>query len=203
MIRGWYHSNKNGQRLLSIDEIAGACCTSRQEVQTWVADKIQKMEKTGPDLVDAAEVVWFLVRNSMPVSALLLPPKTKKVLFIANVESEFQDKCDLFDLICRFFASSYNLLVETSTAGRYADLNILTFSPNLVVIFNNNYSQETRKTLDLVSSFPEQKAIVFVDDSIKDKVQQELEKISGDHLVISNTLPIEQVLGQLHTVFDN
>lgn len=200
MVRGWYHSRKNGQRLLSIDEIAGACCTSEQEVKKWIADRILGSGKTGPGLVDAAEVVWFLVRNSMPVSALLLPPKTKKILFIANDEYVFQDKCDQFDLICRFFASNYNILVETSTAGRFAELNILTFSPNLVVIFHKSYSQDTIKTLNFLSSFPDQKAILFVDDSRKNDIEEGLEKIAADHLIISDALPTEQFLAQLCSV---
>ena len=53
MIRGWYHSRENGRRLLSIDEIAGACCTSNQEVKKWIVDKIQKLGKTESDLIDA------------------------------------------------------------------------------------------------------------------------------------------------------
>ncbi|MBU1564183.1 MAG: hypothetical protein KJ630_00975 [Proteobacteria bacterium] len=202
MIRGWYHSSKNGKRLLSIDEIAGACCTSSQEVKKWIADKIQKPGKTGPDFVDAAEVVWFLVRNGMPVSALLLPPKTKKILFIANDEYVFQDKCDQVDIICRFFASHYNILVETSTAGRFADLNILTFSPDWVIIFHKSYSKNTIKTLNLLARFPEQKAILFVDNLCKDRVEQELGNILAD-LIVSDALPTEQLLVQLRSVLDN
>ena len=185
MIRGWYHNIKNGQRLLAIDEIAEACCVSTQEVKKWFADKIQKPDPAGPELLDAAEVVWFLVKNSMPVATSLLPPKTKKILFIANDECEFQDKCEKFDQICHFLATNCNILVETATAGRSADLSLLTFSPNLVVIFVKSCSQETINTFNLLTNFPEQKMILFVDDSIKSDVERDLGKLSASHLIVS------------------
>lgn len=203
MIRGWYHSQKNGQRFLSIDEIAGTCCIAKQEVKAWLGNKIFKSGLTGPDLVDAGEVVWFFVRNGMPVATSLLPPKTRKILFIANDECEFQDKCDIFDQICRFFAGNCNILVETSTAGRFADLSILTFSPNLVVIFIKAYGQDTINTLNLLSSFPEQKVILLVDDSIKNNVEHALQMLSVHPHIISDALPVEQVIPQLRSVLEN
>ena len=203
MIRGWYHSSKNGQRLLTLDEIAEACCVSRQQVKKWFADKIQKTIPTGPELVDAAEVVWFLVKNSMPVATSVLPPKTKKMLFIANNEYEFQDKSEKFDQICHFLAGNCNILVETSNAGKDADLSLLTFSPNLVVIFVKSCSRETINTFNLLTNFPEQKMILIIDDSVKSDVERDLEKLVGPHLIIRDTQPVETLLPQLRQVFDN
>lgn len=203
MIRGWYHSRKNGQRLLSIDEIAEACCISVQEVRKWLADKIQKSEPPGRDLVDAADVVWFLVKNSIPVATSLLPPKTKKILLIASEEYEFQNKCERFDQICRFFSDSCNILVETSIAGRLADLSILTFSPNLVVIFLKTISRETINTFNFLTNFPEQKMLFIVDELIKDDVEHDLGKLSTHHLVVRDAGSIEQLFPQLRLFFHN
>ncbi len=203
MIRGWYHSIKNGQRLLAIDEIAGACCVSRPEAKRWFGDKIQKPEPAGKELVDAAEVVWFLVKNSMPVATSLLPPKTKKVLFIANDECDFQDKCEKFDQICHFLATSFNILVETSIAGKAADLCLLTFSPDLVVIFVKSCSRETINTFHLLTNFPEQKMILFIDDSIKNDIERDLGKLPAPHLIVGDAMPVEELLPQLRQVFDN
>ena len=203
MIRGWYHSRKNGQRSLTIDEIAEVCCISNQEVRKWFADKIQKSESAGADLIDAAEVVWFLVKNNMPVPASLLPPKTRKILFIANDEYEFQDKCEKFDQICRFLGTDCNILVETSTAGKLADLSLLTFLPNLVVIFLKTYSHEFVTTFNLLKNFPEQRMILFVDDSMRGNIQSDLGKLSSQHLIVGDAQPVEELLPQLRVVFDN
>lgn len=203
MIRGWYHDRKNGERLLSLDEIAEACCISKKEVKEWFGNKIQRPELTGPGFVDAAEVVWFLVKNSIPVATSLLPPKTRKILFITNDEFEFQDKCEKFDQICRFLSCNYNILVETSTAGRLADLSILTFSPNLVVIFLKSYNQETINTFNLLTNFPEQKTIFFVDDAITSDVERDLSNSVSHHLVFSDAQPVAQLIPQLTMVFDN
>ncbi|TKB27515.1 hypothetical protein FCL47_05100 [Desulfopila sp. IMCC35006] len=203
MIRGWYHSIKNGQRLLAIDEIAEGCCVSRQEAKRWFADKIRQPGPAGNELVDAAEVVWFLVKNSMPVATSLLPPKTKKILFVANEESEFHDKCEKFDRMCHVLATNCNILVETSTAGKAADLSLLTFSPDLVVIFVKSCSRETINTFHLLTNFPEQKMILFIDESIKTDFERELGKLPAPHLIVGDTLPIDEVLPNLSRVFDN
>ncbi len=203
MVRGWYHSSKNGQRLLSIHEIAEACCVSSLEVKQWFGDKIEKPNPAGSECVDAAEVVWFLVKNSMPVATSLLPPKTKKILFIAGDEYEFQDKCDKFDRICRFLSNNCNILVETSAAGKAADLCLLTFSPNLVVIFVDSCNQETINTFHLLKNFPEQKMILIIDDSIKSDFERDLGELPAPHLIVGNAQPVEELLPQLGHVFDN
>ena len=203
MIRGWYHNSKNGQRLLSLDEIAEACCASRQEVKKWFAHKIQKKAPAGAELVEAAEVVWFLVKNSMPVATSVLPPKTKRMLFIANNEYEFQEKSEKFDQICHFLADNCNILVETSNAGKAADLSLLTFSPHLVVIFVKSCSRETINTFNLLTNFPEQKTILIIDDSVKSDVERDLGKLVGPHLILRDAQPVEEFLPQLRQVFNN
>ena len=203
MIKGWYHNSKNGERLLAIDEIAEACCVSSHEVKKWFTDKSWKSKPTDSEIVDAAEVVWFLVKNNMPVATSLLPPKTRKILFITDDESEFENTCGKIEQICHFLESNNNILVETASAGRSADLSLLTFSPNLVVIFITSCSPETINTLHLLTNFPEQKMILFVGDSIKSDVLRDLGKITASHLIVSDAMPVEQLLPQLYQVFDN
>ena len=203
MVRGWYHSSKNGQRLLSIDEIAEACCVSNRVVKQWFADQIEKPDPAGSEYVDAAEVVWFLVKNSMPVATSLLPPKTKKILFIAGDENEFQDKCKKFDRICRFLSINCNILVETSAAGKAADLCLLTFSPNLVLIFVDSCNRETINTFHLLKNFPEQKMILIIDDAIKSDFERDLGKFPAPHLIVGNTQLVDELLPQLGHFFDN
>lgn len=203
MIRGWYHNIENGQRLLAIDDIAEACCVPSQEVKKWFGDNIQKPEPAGPEFVDAAKVVWFLVKNSKPVATSLLPPKTKKILFIADNEREFQKTSEKFDHICHFLATSNNILVETASAGKAADLSLLTFSPNLVVIFITSCNQETLNTFNLLTNFPEQKMLLFLDNSIKSDVLRELGKITASHLIVSDSHSVAQLLPQLRQVFEN
>ncbi len=203
MVKGWYHSSKNGQRLLSFDEIAEACCVSSLEVKQWFAESLKTSNPSGSACIDAAEVVWFLVKNSMPVATSLLPPKTKKILFIAGDEYEFQDKCEKFDRICRFLSTDCNILVETSAAGRAADLCLLTFSPNLVVIFVDSCSREIINTFHLLQNFPEQKMILIIDDSVKSDFERNLGEFPAPHLILGNAQPVDDLLPQLRHVFNN
>lgn len=203
MVRGWYHNRENGERLLSIIEIAGECCLSPQKTKEWFPGKIRKDSQTGLDFVDAAEVVWFLLKHNMPVSASLLPPNTRKLLFVTKDDYVLSEKYDTADIICRLFAGKCNLLVETTTAGKFAALSILTFSPQLVIIFVEDFSQAIVNTFDLLSNYPEQKTILLVNDSIRNDVDREVAKLQKRPLVIRDGLPVEQLILQLRTVFEN
>jgi hypothetical protein len=143
-----------------------------------------------------------LIRHNIPVSPWLLPAKTEKILFIAANESEFQDKEDKFELICRFFADSCSILVETAIAGNYADLSILTFSPNVVVIFVREFDEHTANTLNVLSSIPERKTILIVAELIMKEMNGGLMALPAD-LIVSDTLPLEQLHSQLRSVFTN
>ncbi|MGB3222988.1 MAG: hypothetical protein WBB23_09315 [Desulforhopalus sp.] len=202
MVRVWYCNRQQEQRLLSIEEIAGACCIDKNKVQEWLVGNHLRRARPGEDLLDAAEVVSFLIRHNIPVSPWLLPAKTEKILFIAPNESEFQDQEDKFDLICRFFADSSNILVETAIAGNYADLSILTFSPNVVVIFVREFDEHTSNTLNVLSSIPERKTILVLDDLIMKEMNGGLIAIPAN-LIVSDTLPLEQLHSQLCSVFVN
>lgn len=202
MVRGWYCNRQHEQRLLSIEEIASACCIDKNKVREWIAENHLRRARPGEDLLDAAEVVSFLIRHNIPVSPWLLPSKTEKILFIAGNEAEFQDQEDKFDLICRFFADSCNILVETAISGNYADLSILTFSPNVVVIFVREFDEHTANTLNVLSSIPERKTILIVDDLIMREMNGGLIALPAD-LIVSDTLPLEQLQSQLHSVFVN
>jgi len=202
MISGWYHSEKNGQRLLTVEEIATACCITNDKVQKWLDDDHLKRARPGVDLLDSAEVISFLIRHNLPVSPWLLPPQTKKILFIASDEDEFQDQSATLDHICRFFAECCNILVETSLAGKYADLCIFTFCPNIVVVFIKKYSEHTETTLNFLSSIPEQKTILIVDELLwKAKIDGLLTLPA--HLIVSENTPVAHLLSQLQSVFVN
>jgi hypothetical protein len=200
MTRGWYHNRQNGQRFLTIEEIAGACCISDGEVKGWLTDDHLRRARKGEELLDAAEVISFLIRHSMPVSPWLLPPKTKKILFIAADEGDFQDQGERFDQICRILAGSFNILVETSLAGKYADLSIFTFSPNVIVIFIKEYDEHTANTLNFLSSIPERKTILLVDNGTKKAVDDGLMTLPAD-LIAGEALPVEQLRAELQSVF--
>lgn len=202
MISGWYHNEKNGQRLLTVEEIATACCVTNDEVQKWLEGNQLKRARPGEDLLDSAEVISFLIRHNMPVSPWLLPPQTKKILFIASDEDEFRNQSVTFDHICRFFADSCNILVETSLAGKFADLCIFTFCPNIVVMFIKEYSERTETTLNFLSSIPEQKTILIVDELLW-KAKGDGQLTLPAHLIVSENTPVAHLQSQLQSVFAN
>lgn len=199
MIKEWYYNRQNGQRHLSVEEIASACCVASKEVRGWLVGSSLKTQKE--DLVlDSGDIISFLIRNSIPVPSSLLPPNTRKILFIASGEHVFQELVDTVDRICRFFADNSNILVETSSAGRFADLSVFTFSPDIVVIFLKTYDRATVNTLNLLSCLPEPKTILLVDNILKIAVEEGLVGLSAD-LVVSDALPPDKLISQLRSAF--
>jgi hypothetical protein len=61
MARGWYHNRQYEQRLLSIEEIAGACGINNSKVKEWISGHHLKRVRAGEDLLDAAEVITLSI----------------------------------------------------------------------------------------------------------------------------------------------
>ncbi len=200
-MRGWYRNIKSRQRLLSLQEVAAACGTTSSKVRNWLSDMKLASGQSDEQFVDASEVISFLVRNSLPVPSLLLPPETRKILFVATHEYEFLDHADQFDVICRYFSEHCNVLVETSTPGKPADLAILTFSPDVVVLFLSSLNQAVANTLFFISNLQPLETILLVDDAIRHSVASDL-TVPPRHLVVSSSSPLRQLNYQLHMAFD-
>lgn len=201
MIRGLYFSGEQQQRHLSIDEIATACRISPRKVKSWISRKILRPAAVGENLVDVTDVLWFLLRNNMSVASSLLPPKTGKILFLASSAAELHEKEETFDHICKLFAENCNLVMaESTTLGRQAHLTILTFKPDVVVIFQRSFNQALVGFLDFLSTMTSLKSILFVEWATKLAADNGLLSIPAD-LIVSETLPVEQLTNKLSSFF--
>ena len=201
MIRGLYYKGEGQQRYLTIDEIATACRISPGKVKGWISQKILRRAEFGDNLVAVSEVLWFLLRNNMPVASSLLPPMTGKILFVTSNSAELREKETTFDHICKLFAENYNLvLAESTTLGRPAHLTILTFEPDVVVVFQRSFTKDLVGTFDLLSGMSNLKTILFVDRATKLAADNGLLAISAD-LVVSESLPIDQLSTKLSSFF--
>jgi len=200
MIKGWYYNKQNGHRLLSVEEIATAYCIAGNKVKGWFTGSSTTPTQDDDLLLDAGDVISLLVQSSIPVSSSLLPPNTRKILFIASDEYVFQNCGETFDRICRFFAETCNILVETAFAGRFADLSVFTFSPDIVVFFLKTYDQAAVNTLHLLSCLPEPKTILLVDSILKIAIEEGLVGLPAD-LVVCEALPKEQLIAELRSSF--
>lgn len=203
MLRGLYYSGQQQQRFLTVDEIATACRVSPGKVKELIAMKVLRPAATEETMVDVGQVLWFLLSNSMPVAASLLPPKTGKILFLAGSVAELYEKEETFDHICKLFANDRNLvLAESATLGRKAHLTILTFDPDVVVVFQRLFSKSLAATCDLLAGMPRLKTILVVDRATKLAVDNGLLAIPAD-LVVAETQSIEQLTTVLRTFFRN
>lgn len=201
MIRGLYYSGQQQQRLLTVDQIATVCRISPEKVKGLIAMKILRTAAAGDDLVEVGQVLWFLLRNSMPVAASLLPPKTGKILFLATDSLELHDKAETFDHICKLFAHNRNLvLAESAILGRPAHLTLLTFEPDVVVVFQRSFNRQLAATCQLLAGMPNLKTILFVDRATKLAADHGLLTIPADKVFPEN-LPLDQLASQLNSFF--
>lgn len=201
MIRGLYYKGEKQPRYLTIDEIATACRISPRKVKGWVSQKILHSAGVGENLVAEDEVLTFLLRNNMPVVSSLLPPKTGKILFIAFSSVELREKEKSFEQICLLFAENYNLvLAESTTLGRPSHLSILTFEPDVVVIFQKTFNKDLFETLEFLSTMPALTTILIVDQATQLAVDNGLLSLSAD-LIVSESLPSNQLTTRLSLFF--
>lgn len=201
MIRGLYYSGQQQQRFLTVDEIATACRISPKKVKGLLTMKILRSAVTDDNLVDVGQVLWFLLRNNMPVASSLLPPKTGKILFLAAGSSELHEKEETFDHICKLFALNRNLvLAESATLGRQAHLTLLTFAPDVVVVFQRSFNKDLAATCDLLAGMPNLKTILFVDRATKLAADNGLLAIAADRIVTEN-MPLDQLTAELSSFF--
>jgi hypothetical protein len=201
MIRGLYYNGEKQQRYLTIDEIATACRISPRKVKGWVSQKILHSAAVGENLVAEDDVLTFLLQNNMPVVSSLLPPKTGKILFITFSRVELREQKENFDHICKLFAENYNLvLAKSTTLGRPAHLSIMTFEPDVVVVFQKSFNKDLVETLDFLSTMPVLKTILIVDQATKIAVDNGLLSIPAD-LIVSESLPDKQLTARLSLFF--
>jgi hypothetical protein len=170
-------------------------------VKGWVSQKILHSAAVGENLVAEDDVLTFLLQNNMPVVSSLLPPRTGKILFIAFSRVELREKEENFDHICKLFAENYNLvLAESTTLGRPAHLSIMTFDPDVVVVFQKSFNKDLVETLDFLSTMPALKTILIVDHATKLAVDNGLLSIPAD-IIISESLPDNQLTTRLSLFF--
>ncbi len=201
MIRGLYYTGEKQQRYLTIEEIATACRISPRKVKGWVSQKILRSAVVGENLVAEDDVLTFLLQNNMPVVSSLLPPNTGKILFIACGRVELREKEKNFEQICKLFAKNYNLvLAESTTLGRPCHLSILTFEPDVVVLFQKSFNKDLVETLEFLSTMPALKTILIVDQATQLAVDNGLIAISAD-LIVSEGLPDNELTARLSLFF--
>lgn len=201
MIRGLYYSGQRQQRYLSVAEIATACRISPKKVRGLIDMKILRPDSSDGNLVEVSQVLWFLLRNNMPVASSLLPPKTGRILFLAASSAELHEQEGTFDHICKLFAHTRNLvLAESATFGRQAHLTILTFDPDVVVVFQRSFSKDLAATCDLLAGMPNLKIVLFVDRATKLAAENGLLSLHAD-LVFPEDLPLDQLTDRLRQFF--
>ncbi len=199
MIRGLYFNCRHtAPRYLSLQEIATACRLSVQKVRKLVAEGVLRLNRDGRNLIDVSDVLWFLVRNKMPVATSLLPPNTGRILFIAAEDGTLHEMEETFDLICSLFAEHHNLvLAESASLGRAAHLSILTFSPNVVVIFAGGSNCDLAGIRDILAEVPGVKTIL-----IGESPATTLHPLQID-LVISEKISPKTLSKELNDFFSN
>lgn len=200
MLKSWYYNKKNGQRFLPIEEVAEACSCSVTKAQDWFSGKLQQRSSNESVCVDASEVVAFLVRNSMPVPQVILPPNTKKILFIIPDNTRLKNEEKHIANILHFFQNIGNLLVENSSTGHFAGLSILTFVPNTVVYFLDSYDRMSKATLAMLTNFPDLSLILFAGKRALQALDDQ-EISSSKNILVSDDVLEHQFLSKLHATF--
>ncbi len=199
MKRKFYHYIQAGNRLLSLEEIAGACSVSPEKIRGWISADRLRVKRGSAHFIDAAELISFLIENKLPVSTALLPPQTKKILFITASVMELEEQSRTIELICTAFKERYNILSESAVIGRTADLTILASHPDLVVLFLKSYNLVTVNLFKLLNNRA-LKTILLVDQETQHSLDLGEITLPGD-LILWEKTPENLMVNQVSTIF--
>ena len=199
MKRLFYHHIQASNRLLSLEEIASACSVSPEKIRGWVSAGLLRVKAGSAQFLDAVEVISFLIENKLPVSSSLLPPQTKKILFITASVTELEEQCSTIEHICTAFKERYNILSESAVIGRTADLTILASHPDLVVLFLKSYNRVTVNLFKLLDNRAV-KTILLVDQGTQDSLDLGEFTLPGD-LNLCEKTPENLLVDQVRTIF--
>ncbi len=199
MKRKFYHHIQAGNRLLSLEEIASACSVSPEKIRGWVSADLLRVKTGSAHFIDAVEVISFLIENKLPVSTALLPPQTKKILFITASLTELEEQSSTIEQICTAFKERYNILSESAVIGRTADLTILASHPELVVLFLKSYNRVTVNLFKLLNNRA-LKTILLVDQETQNSLELGEFTLPGD-LIICEKTPENLLATQVRNIF--
>ena len=202
MVRGLYSQMQSPARLYSINEIATLCCTSSPKVQNWIDSDLLKSARNSRSQVEASELISFLLANGLPVPPSILPPRTKKILFVANETETFSKRSNLISQLCHDLAQTGLVLAEVSQTGRTTDLKILRFVPDAVVFFLEIYNRSTMNTFNLLASMPELKTVLIVPEETEKILIQKHAEFSAD-LILSDRQTTDELSKRFTNLFTN
>ena len=189
MKRKFYHHIQAGNRLLSLEEIASACSVSPEKIRGWVSADLLRVKTGSAHFIDAVEVI----------STALLPPQTKKILFITASLTELEEQSSTIEQICTAFKERYNILSESAVIGRTADLTILASHPELVVLFLKSYNRVTVNLFKLLNNRA-LKTILLVDQETQNSLELGEFTLPGD-LIICEKTPENLLATQVRNIF--
>lgn len=196
-----YHHVCPTPRLLSREEIAGLCNVSPARVQAWIDAHLLGRSAGDGRYVEAMNVVRFMLENRLQVPARLLPPGTRKILFVAS-EGSSPTLADLWaKRIAGILKVRRSILLETITAGGKPELAIMTSRPDLVVFLLSSYNRLLASVLEMIAGDPAGKILHIVSAEVKMAIEQGDIELHGD-LILADDLDEARATALIGAIFD-
>ena len=191
-IRGLYYNECRKQRFLTVRQTASVCGVSVTRIVQWISSGILDQAEVDRDFVEVADLLWFLIRNDMPISARILPPRTAKLLFVGdNAEALLTNEALIAD-VSKALTGIYELvLTESCVAGAPANLTILTFSPHFIALFDKQNWLDISRSCELLGDTTI-KSILFAGYTTKIAIDNGFMDCPTD-LVLRNDLPSSEL----------
>lgn len=196
----FYKSPYSSNRLVSVEEIAAACCVPKRKVQTWTAAGLLAGVDPCSTLFEAASVVHFLVTSRLPVPHSLLPPKTKRILFVSTDKKLHDSILNRIHRVCLNLAATHNILLESCTSDSRINLFILQGQPDLIIRYLSQFPSRP-EPIEFPQGSPLPPTVLIASDQIRKRLAKEDTTLHAD-LILSSSCRLAEATDKINQLFE-
>ena len=189
---------KYEKKLLDLKQVASVCCVSVKRVNRWIEKRKLKVNLHDNEIkVASSDLIDFLIQYNMPIPEIILPAKSKKILFIFSCEPV---EYIYVKFLIKFFQKlkeETGYICDYSSYGKDAEYKVLTFIPDLLITDTVNAYKDALSLNEFSKNIGRCKILSIIDKNMK---KQELEKLqlSGAEAVVARSIDINDLVDQIN-----
>ena len=190
----------NELEILDFKQVASFCCVSEKMVKKWVKKGVLKPLAKESEHVHCNDLVDFLVQYNMPIPALLLPVKAKKILFIFPSETLAYIYVTFLDHFFKKLRAEENFISDTICYDQKAKYKILTFLPDLIITDTIGAHDDALQLINFAKKTGGFHILSIVEKNLSLKNVMQF-KAAGADAVVARSIKINELVKKIHSLF--
>ena len=190
----------NKLEILDFEQVASLCSVSEKMVKKWVEKRGLKPLTKESEQVHCNDLVDFLVQYNMPIPAVILPVKAKKILFIFPSETLAYIYVTFLVHFFQKLRTEENFISDTICYDQKAKYKILTFVPDLIVTDTIGAHDDALRLINFAKKTGGFHILSIVEKNLSPKKIMQL-KAAGADAVVARSIKIKELVKKIHSLF--